>query len=137
VKGIGVSIGIQLRRDHRRMADLGATLKAAREQAGLSLASMAVRTGYSKPYLSNVECGRRRVTPSIIRAYERVLGGNVDRRELFKAAAATAITAALPDIAVDVVRDIQAERAQLLSSVQTTHATDRVIGQLIARTGPV
>lgn len=101
---------------------------------------MATRTGYAKSYLSNVEHGRRRVTPAMIRAYERVLGGDVQRRQLFIAAAATAVTAALPDalpdVAADVVRDITAERADLLSRVQTSHATDRTIGQLVARDQP-
>jgi hypothetical protein len=51
-------------------------------------------------------------------------------------AVSTAVAATLPDVAADVVRDIAAERSKLLSTVQTTHTTDRVIGSLIARDTP-
>ena len=50
-------------------------------------------------------------------------------------AAAVAATAT-PDVAVDVVRDIAAERSKLLSTIQTSHETDKAIGALIARDTP-
>lgn len=116
------------------MSDLGSRLRAAREAAGLSLSGMASRTGYSDGYLGNVENGVRNLTPKIIRAYEQVLG--VDRRTLLIGIASTAAAAAMPDVAVDVFRDIAAERVGLLSSVQTSHATDKAIGTLVARDAP-
>jgi transcriptional regulator with XRE-family HTH domain len=104
--------------------------------AGLSLSGMARRTGYSRSYLGNVETGTRDVTPAIIRAYEKVLGDDVNRRSLLLGMASAVAATAVPDVAVDVVRDIAAERSKLLSTVQTSHETDRAIGALIARDTP-
>ena len=61
---------------------IGAKLKMAREDAGVSLSVLAKRTNYTRGYLSNIENGRRRVTPDIILAYERALGDDVNRRSL-------------------------------------------------------
>jgi transcriptional regulator with XRE-family HTH domain len=61
--------------------DVGTTLRAAREAAGLSLAQMARRTRYGKSYLGNVETGRRRATPEVVLAYGRALG-DMERRGL-------------------------------------------------------
>lgn len=77
------------------MDDLGATLKAARTAANVSLAQMSERVRYRKPYLSQLENGRRPVHPEHVRAYERALGveglaDDMDRRALFTALAATA-----------------------------------------------
>lgn len=52
----------------------GAILKAARMAAGVSLSGMSARTHYSRSYLSNVENGRKSVTPELIAAYESALG---------------------------------------------------------------
>lgn len=60
----------------------GVILRAAREAAGLSLGAMARRTNYSKPYLSRVEAGQRRLTPEIVAAYEQALGDDMHRRHL-------------------------------------------------------
>jgi transcriptional regulator with XRE-family HTH domain len=116
------------------MSDLGKTLRQAREAAGLSLSGMARRTGYSDGYLGNVETGVRNATPKVIRAYERVLG--VDRRSILAGVAASVATATVPDAAVEIFRDIAAERTALLSTVQTTHSTDRAIGALVSRDRP-
>jgi hypothetical protein len=97
---------------------------------------MAKRTGFSRSHLANVERGVRQATPAVIKAYERALGDDVKRRDLLLGAAALALPAGSPDIAVDVVRDISAERSRLLSTVQTDHYTDRVIGSLVARDAP-
>jgi transcriptional regulator with XRE-family HTH domain len=123
------------------MSDLGARLREAREAAGLSLAGLARRTGYSRSHLSNVETCARQVTPEVIKAYEVALGDDVNRRGLLIGLASTAAAAALPEmttpeIAVDVVREIAAERSKLLASVQTDHATDRAIASLVARDIP-
>lgn len=81
---------------------LGRTLRMARAARGLSLAGMARRTGFSRSYLGNVETGVRPVTPAVIRAYERALGEDMDRRGLLAGAASTVVAAAIPDLAVDV-----------------------------------
>jgi transcriptional regulator with XRE-family HTH domain len=54
--------------------DLGAQLRAARRNAGHSLAAMAALTHFSKPYLGHIETGRRLATPEVIERYEQVLG---------------------------------------------------------------
>ncbi|MFF0151346.1 helix-turn-helix domain-containing protein [Micromonospora sp. NPDC005203] len=69
------------------MDDLGAQLRHARVEAGVTLASIAVRTCYSASHLSNVEAGRRTATPDIVLAYARALGeADVRRRDLLAAA---------------------------------------------------
>jgi transcriptional regulator with XRE-family HTH domain len=118
------------------MTVLGPTLRRAREAAGLSLSGMARRTGYSRGYLGNVETGYRPATPKVVRAYERALGDDVNRRTLLVATASTAIAGALPDVAGDLVRDIAAERTGYLSTVVTSHGTDRTIAGLVARDTP-
>jgi len=40
----------------------------------MSLDVLAARTNFSKPYLSNVEAGRRRVTVEIAEAYDAACG---------------------------------------------------------------
>jgi transcriptional regulator with XRE-family HTH domain len=54
--------------------DLGNQLRAAREAAGHSLATMAALTHFSKPYLGHVETGHRHPTPDVVDRYEQVLG---------------------------------------------------------------
>src|SRR5262249_53520673 len=53
---------------------VNAALRSVRQAAGLSLDVLAARTNFSKPYLSNVEAGRRRVTPEIAEAYDTAIG---------------------------------------------------------------
>jgi transcriptional regulator with XRE-family HTH domain len=60
----------------------GATLRLVREAAGLSLGAMSKRVYFSKSYLSNLERGRRRVTPAVVRGYLEALGDDVNRRQL-------------------------------------------------------
>jgi len=61
----------------------------------------------------------------------------VNRRSLLVGIASTVVVgAAAPDVAVDVVRDISAKRSKLLSTVQTSHETDRIIGSLVAKDTP-
>nr|WP_183218307.1 helix-turn-helix transcriptional regulator [Actinoplanes campanulatus] len=66
--------------DHGRLppsppsGDLGNQLRAAREAAGHSLATMAALTHFSKPYLGHVETGHRYPTPDVVDRYEQVLG---------------------------------------------------------------
>jgi transcriptional regulator with XRE-family HTH domain len=68
------------------MDELGAELRHARLEAGVTLASIAARTCYSASHLSNVEAGRRTATPDIVLAYARALGeADVRRRDLLAA----------------------------------------------------
>src|SRR5262249_38583191 len=69
--------------------EIGAKLRSTREAAGISLSAMARLTHYSRYHLSNVETGRRRATPALVLAYERVLDGDdVNRRTLLTGLAA-------------------------------------------------
>ncbi len=84
------------------MHETGRVLRAARESAGLSLATMASRVHYGKSTLGMVETGRRTATPDLIAAYERTLGvqglgEDVNRRELLAAAAAMLTGSHTPD----------------------------------------
>lgn len=115
------------------MTDLGDTLREAREHAGLSTAGMAKRTGFSKSYVGNVERGVRPVTPAFIRAYERVLGEDLRRRQLLLGSIAVLAVGAAPDAAVSIAADVQAGRSGFLTGIQTTHATDRAVASLVAR----
>jgi transcriptional regulator with XRE-family HTH domain len=72
--------------------DIGAMLKTARQAAGLSLSALASRTYYSKGYLGNVECGKRRATPELVQAYEQALGDDVERRNLLLGMLAGVVT---------------------------------------------
>ncbi len=76
------------------MTTSGAQLRAAREAAGVSLTWMASRTHFSKSHLSNIEGGRRTVTPDVVLAYERALGEDVERRGLLAGAAASVVAPA-------------------------------------------
>jgi transcriptional regulator with XRE-family HTH domain len=71
-------------------------LRAAREDAGLSLSEVAARTHYTRGHLSNVETGKRVASPDVVLAYERVLGEDMDRgrRGLLAGIAASAIAPA-------------------------------------------
>jgi hypothetical protein len=60
----------------------------------------------------------------------------VHRRSMLVGMASAVVGAALPDVAVDVVRDIAAERSRLLSTVQTSHEVDKVIGWLVPKDMP-
>ena len=118
------------------MSDLGRTLREAREQAGLSLSGMAKRTGYSRGYIGNVETGTRPVTPDTIRAYERVLGEDLKRRQLLVGSIAALAASSEPDAAASIANDIDGGRTGLLTGIQTTHATDRAVASLVARRFP-
>jgi transcriptional regulator with XRE-family HTH domain len=60
------------------MTDLGPALRAAREEAGVSLAVMAARTHYSKPLLGLLETGKRTIKPEHVEAYSRALNVPVE-----------------------------------------------------------
>jgi transcriptional regulator with XRE-family HTH domain len=52
----------------------GATLRALRQQHGLSLDALAERTTYSKGHLGNIESGERAATVGVARACDQVFG---------------------------------------------------------------
>jgi transcriptional regulator with XRE-family HTH domain len=118
------------------MGDLALTLKQARHDAGLSLAGMARRLGYSRSYVSNIENGRRAVTPEILRRYELVLGEDLKRRTLIVGSIAALATTTSPDVAISIAHDIEHGRYGSLATSQTSHATDRAIASLVARDSP-
>jgi DNA-binding XRE family transcriptional regulator len=118
------------------MSDLGRTLREARERAGLSLAGMAKRIGYSRGYIGNVETGVRAVTPDVIRKYECVLGEDLKRRQLLLGAVSALAAGAAPDTAAAIANDINGGRMGMLTDVQTAHATDRAVASLVARNFP-
>jgi len=113
------------------MSELGQKLRRARQQAGLSLAGMAKRTGYSRGYLGNVETGERQATPGLIRAYERALDDSVNRRQLMIGSLATLAASSVDDAAVSIVHEIREERSGMLTQIQTTHETDKAIASLV------
>lgn len=55
------------------MRELGCSLRAAREAAGVSLAALAARTHFSKALLGHLETGKRTVSPEHVTAYSRAL----------------------------------------------------------------
>ena len=67
---------------------IGAKLRVAREAAGMSLSAMAARTHYTRGHLSNVETGKRPAAPDVVLAYVRVLGDDMERRDLLAGLAA-------------------------------------------------
>ncbi len=71
------------------MDNLGAKLRSARQSEDVSLSAVAARSHYSISHLSNVETGRRAVTPDILLAYAQVLGEDcMNRRGLLATVAA-------------------------------------------------
>lgn len=64
---------------HPRRVRNGDYLRALREREGLSLREVARRLALSAPYLSDVERGRRAVTPALWAGYRAVLGGRSRR----------------------------------------------------------
>ncbi|CAM3696785.1 helix-turn-helix domain-containing protein [Kibdelosporangium persicum] len=61
------------------MNELGSVMRSARMSAGLSLSAMSARTHYSKALLGHLEIGQRTILPEHVRAYEDVLGVDLDR----------------------------------------------------------
>ncbi|MEV6923941.1 helix-turn-helix transcriptional regulator [Dactylosporangium sp. NPDC051485] len=123
-------------RDSWTVDDLGVTLRRARQAAGQSLAGMAKRTGFSRSYLGNAETGERAVTPAVIRAYEKVLGDDLNRRELLIGAVSALAAVGVPDEASDIATSVRAERYHLLASAQTSHAVDKTIAALFSQDTP-
>src|SRR5207249_2026570 len=73
------------------LTEIGTKLRIAREAAGVTLATMARKTHFSKSYLSNIETGRRAATPDVVLAYEKALGSDVERRGLLTGIAASVV----------------------------------------------
>lgn len=104
---------------------VGETLRTARIEAGLSLSRMAELTHFSKPYLGQVETGRRTATIEIVDAYERVLGADMRRNEIthpgLTRIKGTQRLSALVGSVRSGIPDVFAERP-------TSHATDVAVG---------
>jgi transcriptional regulator with XRE-family HTH domain len=74
------------------MSDLGAILREARENAGWSLGKFAKAANLDKGYLFRIERGLHDVSPTVVLAYQRVLGEDqVNRRELLSQLGVTII----------------------------------------------
>jgi transcriptional regulator with XRE-family HTH domain len=136
VKAVAVSSLLQRGKVDGLVSELGLTLRRARTAAGLSLSGMARRTGYSRSYLGNVETGTRQVTPGLIRAYERVLGDDLKRRELLVGAVSSFLVGAAPDVASDIAHDVSNESYKLLATVQTSHEIDKTIASMVTGDTP-
>ncbi|GIF03204.1 helix-turn-helix domain-containing protein [Actinoplanes siamensis] len=115
------------------MSELGRILKEARTSAGLSLAGMAKRTGYSRSHIGNVENGTRQATPDVVKAYEKALGEDLDRRSLLLGTLGILAAGPADDTAIAITHEITEGRSGLLTELQTSHATDRGIAALVGQ----
>lgn len=52
----------------------GATVKAFREMRGMRVDELASALGITRPYLSNIEAGRKRLTPILVAKAADALG---------------------------------------------------------------
>lgn len=113
----------------------GEALRAARLDAGLSLAAMSRITSYSKAYLGNVETGRRPVTIDIIRAYEAELGPIGDdmlrRRDITHPRVLKAGRPTLTELA----RSIENGEPGAMAEQPTSRAVDFFLAAKIGRPG--
>lgn len=72
---------------------LGATIRALRRAHGLTITQLASATGHSRPYLSNVEAGRKKAPPRLCRSIADTFGvplAAITVREYERIAEATA-----------------------------------------------
>lgn len=53
---------------------VGATLRALRESQGIGVDDFANRLHISRPYLANIEAGRKRLTPVLLARAAHLLG---------------------------------------------------------------
>ncbi|MFD2862693.1 helix-turn-helix domain-containing protein [Salininema proteolyticum] len=60
--------------------ELGEQLRATRNEAALTQADMAKRTGYSVTHVTNMECGRRSIPDDVLLAYEEAHRERTDMR---------------------------------------------------------
>ncbi len=88
---------------------IGSILRAERERAGGAIAAMAVRCQVSRPYLVNIEAGRKRPTPRIVAIYGEVYPAVFTRREVIAFLAAATVTPAV--LAADLDRALAASTA--------------------------
>lgn len=111
----------------------GERLRAARTAAGLSLAAMAARTHYTKPYLSLVETGKRRATADVVDAYERVLGigqlgDDVNRRDFLSV---TGLVIATTKVVTELAASVAGNDPGPLATVQTTNQVDSALAAYV------
>lgn len=60
--------------DARERVRIGATLRTMRESCGFKTGEFATELGISHGYLSNIEAGRKRLTPQLLAKSARILG---------------------------------------------------------------
>jgi transcriptional regulator with XRE-family HTH domain len=60
--------------DRAEQERIGATVRALREARGLTLDDLAAAVGLSRPYLSNIEAGRKRIKAERIPTFAAALG---------------------------------------------------------------
>jgi transcriptional regulator with XRE-family HTH domain len=117
------------------MDGTGAALRAVREAAGMSAAALARQTHYSSAYISLVENGKRPATPSIVEAYERVLGvgglGDAVNRRNFLSV--TALAASNVKLVTELSASIAGGDVGSLAVTQTTYGVDRAIASVVDR----
>jgi hypothetical protein len=93
---------------------------------------MAKRTHYTKPYLSQVETGKRAATPEVVSAYEGVFGVSlevgVNRRELMSTLGQVAVSFKLVS---ELVASVASGDAAPLTGIQTTHVVDQAIATTV------
>ncbi|MCF2705839.1 helix-turn-helix transcriptional regulator [Arcanobacterium haemolyticum] len=53
-------------RNQQEQMRIGATLRTMRELRGLTVEELAEQLGISRPYLSNIEAGRKKITPKLV-----------------------------------------------------------------------
>lgn len=73
VVGMG-NVNKRNRGQSREMRRVGATIRALREARGATLDQFANKIGLSRPALSNIEAGRRRLRPELLPKVADALG---------------------------------------------------------------
>nr|WP_093272386.1 helix-turn-helix domain-containing protein [Saccharopolyspora shandongensis] len=115
--------------------EVGAELRSARVDAGISLSQMARLTNYSKPYLGLIETGRRPITVDIVVAYERELGPLGDdmlrRRDITHPRTMKADRPTLTELA----RSIDSGDPGVLATAPSSRAVDFFLASKLGESG--
>lgn len=112
--------------------EIGPLLRAARQDAGLSLAAMAKLTHYSKPYLGQVETGERVATVAVIAAYEQALGADMWRKDITH----PGMVQVKGQARIKALRlSVESGEPDVFASAPTAHATDVAVGSRLTPDG--
>lgn len=112
--------------------ETGALLRAARQEAGLSLAALANLTHYSKPYLGQVETGVRVATVDVVAAYEQALGADMWRRDITHPGVVQVRGAARIKA---LKNSVESGEPDVFALHPTAHATDVAVGSRLTPDG--